>query len=105
MVADVAGKGINAALLVSSFYAFLSAYLNIPFLLEVAGFDWAVCRASTSDKFITCLLAILDPATGEIESLNAGHTPGYLVRVDGSVHELSVGGVPLGCWTWISPSE
>jgi phosphoserine phosphatase RsbU/P len=98
VVADVAGKGINAALLVSSFYAFLSAYLEhtVP-LLEVAGYlNRAVCRASTSDKFITCLLAILDPATGEIESLNAGHTPGYLLRVDGSVHELSVGGVPFG---------
>ena len=107
VVADVAGKGINAALLVSSFYAFLSAYLEhtVP-LLEVAGYlNRAVCRASTSDKFITCFLAILDPATGEIESLNAGHTPGYLLRADGEVHELSVGGVPFGMLDMDFPFE
>jgi phosphoserine phosphatase RsbU/P len=107
VVADVAGKGINAALLVSSFYAFLSAYLeNTVPLLEIARqLNRAVCRASTSDKFITCFLAILDPATGEIESLNAGHTPGYLLRVDGNIRELSAGGVPFGMLEMDFPFE
>jgi len=98
VVADVAGKGIQAALLVSSFHAFLSAYLeNTVQLLEMAGnLNRAVFRASTDDKFITGFIAILNPATGELETLNAGHTPGFLLGTDGSVRDLSTGGVPLG---------
>ncbi len=98
VIADVSGKGINAALLVSSFHAFLSAYVEAAMpLLEMAGrLNRAVCRASTSDKFITGFLAILNPATGEMETLNAGHTPGLLRTNDGTIRELSTGGIPFG---------
>lgn len=98
IIADVAGKGIPAALLVSSLHAYLSAYLESSVtLLELARrLNRVINHASTDDKFITAFLAILTPESGEIETLNAGHTTTYLIRKDMQIQELSVGGVPFG---------
>jgi serine phosphatase RsbU (regulator of sigma subunit) len=84
VIADVSGKGVPAALLVSSLHAYLSAYLESP------------NHASTDDKFITAFLGILDPKTGELESLNAGHPPVFQIHPDGTFGELNLGGVPFG---------
>ena len=98
VIADVAGKGVPAALLVSSFHAYLSAYLEGPLpLVELVGkLNRVICHASTEDKFITAFLGILDPATGALETVNAGHNPVFLLRRAGGVEELALGGVPLG---------
>ena len=45
--------------------------------------------------FVTCLFAILDPATGELDFANAGHVLPY-VRSDTGVVELRATGMPLG---------
>ena len=98
VVADVAGKGVPAALLVSSLHAYLSAYLEgTQSLVELARkLNTVICRASTEEKFITAFFALLAPTTGEIETLNAGHNPAYLLRTDGAVEELTRGGLALG---------
>ncbi len=98
VIADVSGKGVPAALLVSSLHAYLSAYIESgkPLRDLVGRLNRVICQASTDDKFITAYLGILTPSTGEFESLNAGHTSTFLLRADGSVQELSAGGVPLG---------
>ncbi len=98
VIADVSGKGVPAALLVSSLHAYLSAYIEsgMPLRDLAVRLNRVICHASTDDKFITAYLGILVPTTGEFESLNAGHTSTFLLRADGSVHELSTGGVPLG---------
>jgi len=98
VIADVSGKGVPAALLVSSLHAYLSAYIESgkPLRDLVGRLNRVICQASTDDKFITAYLGILTPSTGEFESLNAGHTSTFLLRADGSVQELSTGGVPLG---------
>jgi len=98
VIADVAGKGIPAALLVSSLHAYLSAFLanQVPLVELVRRLNRAMAQASTDDKFITAFFGILSPATGEMESVNAGHTPSYLLRNDHSIHELNAGGIPLG---------
>ena len=98
VIADVSGKGVPAALLVSSLHAYLSAYIEsgMPLRDLAVRLNRVICHASTDDKFITAYLGILTPATGEFESLNAGHTSTFLLRADGSVQELSTGGVPLG---------
>ncbi len=98
VIADVAGKGVPAALLVSSLHAYLTAYLEstVP-LEELAGrLNTVICRASTDDKFITAFFAVLSPGSGELQALNAGHNPAYLVRNDNSVRELNTGGIALG---------
>jgi sigma-B regulation protein RsbU (phosphoserine phosphatase) len=98
IIADVAGKGVPAALLVSSLHASLSAYLdnNIPLTDLASRLNKVIYNASTSDKYITFYIAILNPASGEIESLNAGHNPIYLMNDKGKIVELSEGGIPFG---------
>lgn len=98
VIADVSGKGVPAALLVSSLHASLIAHLenNIPLSDLAQRLNKVIYNASTDDKYITFYLAILNPETGELESLNAGHNPIYLRRKDGTLSELKVGGIPFG---------
>jgi serine phosphatase RsbU (regulator of sigma subunit) len=98
VIADVAGKGVPAALLVSSFHAYLTAYLEaaVPLKELAARLNRVIAHASTEDKFITAFFALLDPASGELHSVNAGHNPVFLLRSGGTLTELSLGGIPLG---------
>jgi sigma-B regulation protein RsbU (phosphoserine phosphatase) len=45
---------------------------------------------------VTLFIAELDPATGIIRFINAGHNPPLIGRSDGSVEQLDSGGFPLG---------
>ena len=98
VIADVAGKGIPAALLVSSFHAYLAAYLEGGYsLVQLAQrMNRVIYSASTDDKFITGFLALLDPRSGSLETLSAGHNPVYWIRNDGTMIELDTGGVAFG---------
>ncbi len=98
VMADVAGKGVPAALLVSSFHSSIAAYLesNIPLVDLAHKLNDSMYRDSTEERYITALIAILEPATGEFEVLNAGHNPAYVLRADNSVEELMNGGLALG---------
>jgi serine phosphatase RsbU (regulator of sigma subunit) len=107
IMADVAGKGIPAALLVSSFHAYLSAYLESSVtLVDLAQrLNTVIYRASTEERYITAILALFNPATGELESTNAGHTPMYLLRREGAFQELGNGGLALGMMDMEFPYE
>ena len=107
VMADVAGKGIPAALLVSSLHAYLRAYLEsgVPLVPLVRRLNQVIYSASTDDKFITAFIAILSPQEGTLESVNAGHNPVFLLRSDGSVHELNAGGLALGMLALDFPYE
>ena len=98
IIADVSGKGVPAALLVSSLHAYLAAYLeaydSLPTLARKL--NKALFHASTEDRFVTALLAILTPESGDIEYLSAGHNPAYILKSDHTVEELKLGGIPLG---------
>lgn len=98
VMADVAGKGMPAALLVSSLHAYLSAYLETDMsLADLAGrLNKVICRTSTPEKFITAFIALLTPGTGDIEAVNAGHNPVYWMKNDGTIQELKASGVPFG---------
>jgi sigma-B regulation protein RsbU (phosphoserine phosphatase) len=98
VVGDVSGKGMPAALMVSILHSALRL------LLDQTGFGPAMLErlnrhigdSSASNKFITMLLAELDPATGVLHYMNAGHNPAILLRADGRVEELPAGGMPIG---------
>ena len=98
VIADVAGKGVPAALLVSSFHAYLTAYLEaaIPLVELAVRLNRVIARASTEDKFITAFFALLTPSSGVLETVSAGHNPVFLRRTDGTLQELTLGGIPLG---------
>ncbi len=82
VIADVAGKGISAALLVNTLHAALYSYLdfNIPLVEIFDKLNKLIYKSSPSDKFITCFTAILDPETGALDAVNAGHNPIFLLR-------------------------
>jgi sigma-B regulation protein RsbU (phosphoserine phosphatase) len=99
VVGDVSGKGIPAALMVSTLHSALRL------LLDQAGFGPSlldrlnrhILESSAANKFITLLIAELEPWSGILRYLNAGHNPGLLLRAEGGrVEELSASGVPLG---------
>lgn len=98
VVGDVTGKGMPAALLVSTLHSALRLLPdNLPVgptLLE--RLNRHIFESSSSNKFITLLFAELDIEKHEVRFLNAGHNPGVLLREDGTVDELGSGGLPLG---------
>ncbi len=98
VVADVTGKGMPAALMVSTIHSALRLLLDRePLGPElVARLNHHVFDSSAPNKFITLLIASIDPGSGEVSYLNAGHNPGLLIRGSGGVEELPTGGMPLG---------
>lgn len=97
-VADVTGKGIGAALLVSTLHSALHLlHDRVGLGAELLDrLNRHVLASSARNKFITLLLAELDPASGHIAYLNAGHNPGLLLRAGGGVDELVPCGLPVG---------
>ncbi len=98
VMADVTGKGVPASLLVSSLSASLHAYLemNIPLDELAVKLNKLIYASSTSDKFITCFISILDPSTGELDIINAGHNPSLLLKKDKTLSKIEAGGVAFG---------
>ncbi|MGH9365349.1 MAG: SpoIIE family protein phosphatase [Thermoanaerobaculia bacterium] len=96
-IADVCGKGIGPALLMASlqasFHAWADESVSVP---EMTGrLSEAISRRTGPDRFITFFLALLDPATGEIEYTNAGHNPGLYLKGNSELEELASHGLPL----------
>ncbi|MEO8399493.1 MAG: PP2C family protein-serine/threonine phosphatase, partial [Ignavibacteriaceae bacterium] len=98
IIADVAGKGIGAALLVSTLDAALYSYLEFDItLIEMADrLNKLIYKSSPSDKYITFFIAVLDSKTSELNIVNAGHNPILLLRKNGALEKLDAGGVGLG---------
>ncbi len=97
-IADVSGKGTPAALLMSSVLASLRAFCDgrNPIADAVKSINHSVLRSASSGKFITFFYAEIDLVRGRLFYSNAGHNYPLLKRRDGSLVELTVGGLPLG---------
>jgi sigma-B regulation protein RsbU (phosphoserine phosphatase) len=97
-IADVSGKGMPAALLMSNVQAALRAYASeglAPAEL-CARLNRVVSSNTDADRFISLFYCVLDTKTGKLVYSNAGHNPPVLVRPDGSVARLECGGLVLG---------
>jgi sigma-B regulation protein RsbU (phosphoserine phosphatase) len=105
IIADVAGKGIGAALLVSTLNAALYSYLefDIPLTEMSDRLNKLIYKSSPSDKFITFFIAVLDSKSGELDIVNAGHNPIFLLRQNGILEKLDAGGVGLGMFDFGIP--
>jgi len=97
-VADVAGKGLPASLLMSNMQATLRALLEgIDSLPALAARMNELLHATTpSNKYVTAILIDFDPSSGEARYVNAGHTDCLLLRGDGESVWLKGTGTPLG---------
>jgi len=97
-VADISGKGLPAALLMSTIQATLRATIGTQeSLASLASRVNCLLFASTPpEKYATAMLLAYDPETGECTYVNAGHTDGIVLHQDGKVTYLSTTGMPLG---------
>lgn len=97
-VADVAGKGMPAALLMSNLQAAVRGLssASLPPELLSARLNSLVYKNTASDRFITFFYAQLDGPERRLRYVNAGHNPPYLIRADGSHRRLTDGGGVLG---------
>jgi serine phosphatase RsbU (regulator of sigma subunit)/pSer/pThr/pTyr-binding forkhead associated (FHA) protein len=100
---DVSGKGTGAALLMTVLRAAVRAHWTEDSLGDaVAHINRTVCQNIPSNKFVTFFVATLDPASGELTYVNAGHNPPLLIRADGTVEELHEGGMVLGLFEGVA---
>jgi len=95
---DVSGKGTAAALLMSSLHAAIHAQTMARSELQemVTAVNEYLASNTPSNRFITFFVGELDPDSGDLAYINAGHNPPLVGRTDGSVEELDSGGFPLG---------
>ena len=99
VVADVAGKGMPAALIMATFQSSLKTLVQKPIPLPdlVSRLCRYCCEHSLEGlRFTTAVIAELDPLTGALAYVNAGHNPPVLRRADGAIEWLTTGGLPLG---------
>lgn len=99
VMADVTGKGVPAALLVSTLHASLRAYIHSDTdLAQLTGkLNNLVYENSPSERFITFFIMVLDCNSHCITYVNAGHNFPYLFRPQSEeIVELEASGLPLG---------
>ena len=98
VIADVAGKGVPAALLVSTVQSALRAFagLGLEPRQTIEALNRRVCDSVTSGRFVTLFYGELEPASGSLRFVNAGHVFPRLRRAHRALESLPAGGVPLG---------
>ncbi len=106
VIADVSGKGLDAALLMAFARPVMHAALNAAH--EPAGALMRTNRVLVDERrgtlFITALCGLLHPRTGLIRIANAGHEPPLLVPADGgAIRPVGDAGVLLGLFASITP--
>jgi sigma-B regulation protein RsbU (phosphoserine phosphatase) len=97
-IADVAGKGVPAALLMSNLQAAVRAFAQegaAPGSVATS-VNRLLCRNMASGRFVTFCYARIDVSAGKLTYANAGHNPPLLVRADATIEKLAPGGTVLG---------
>lgn len=97
VVADIAGKGLAAALLMANFQANMHAIIKSTKSPEdfIVKLNEAVVRITKSDKYLTLFVSDFDVETRRLRYINAGHIPPVLVMNE-KVHHLKKGCTILG---------
>jgi sigma-B regulation protein RsbU (phosphoserine phosphatase) len=97
-IADVVGKGIPAALLMSNLQAAVRAFATATTepreLCQQV--NRILCGHIAEGRFISFCYCIIDTEIGTLTYCNAGHYPPIVARADGSVDRLTAGGAVLG---------
>ena len=97
-IADVCGKGLPAALLMSNLLASLRAFAASARAPRdvVTSVNRALCRQKDLRRFVTLFYALYDSTTRVLSYTNAGHNPPIVLRHDGSCERLPAGGTVTG---------
>jgi serine phosphatase RsbU (regulator of sigma subunit) len=100
VVADVAGKGLASAIMSTSFRAAFRAMAVTGMPLDELAtrmnqHHWAEGEEARR-RYVTAIFLRLYPEAGEIEVVNAGHNPGFLLQPDAAPRLFEAAGTPLG---------
>jgi sigma-B regulation protein RsbU (phosphoserine phosphatase) len=96
---DICGHGLAAGMWTTHLVRLVGAHTAASPEPEaiVTGVNRDLCRKSSAPpQLATLFLARLDPATGRLDYCSAGHPPAMLLRADGQLESLSVGGPLVG---------
>lgn len=102
VIADVMGKGLPAAILMSMFRGWIRAYTST--LTEcnesdihrlIVRLNRMICQECELGEFVTLCFAVVNRKKMAVSYCSCGHDPTYLLR-GGSITELSEGGMVLG---------
>jgi len=98
VVGDIAGKGMPAALLMASLQARVQVLIEAE--PDPARLVERLNRITAADcpgnRFVTLFYCDIEPASGEMRHVNAGHNPPLLLRAGGGMERLDAGGLLLG---------
>jgi serine phosphatase RsbU (regulator of sigma subunit) len=99
-VADVAGKGLASAIMATSFRAAFRAMAVTDISLAMLAtrmnqHHWQEGEEARR-RYVTAIFLRLDPIRGEVEIVNAGHNPGFVITPDGAQRQIEAAGTPLG---------
>lgn len=99
VIGDVSGKGVPAAIFMAVSRTLIRAtgLKGIPANDCMNYVNNLLCSESVSCMFVTVFYGILNTLTGEVDYVNAGHNPPYLISPDGIRKVDMTGGLILGC--------
>jgi len=100
VVGDVAGKGVSAAIIMAQLSSDVRALLKVEpdAAAAMARINANFCAHGWDDRFVTMVVAVVDPEKGELTLVNAGHMPPLLRSGSGEVTEIGgdEAGLPIG---------
>lgn len=107
VVGDVSGKGMPASLMMMALQERVQVLADEPQSLAAVmdRLNKNTCRNCPTNRFISLVCCVLDPATGGLAYCNAGHNPPVIVRTNGSVEYLRGGGPVMGILAFAHYSE
>ena len=100
VIADASGKGMPAALMVTQIQAILRSEVNNGNSIEVVlrNKNQQVVSSTSSEKYVTLFYAELDMNNCMLRYANAGHNYPLLIRAEGRIELLDVGGPIIGAF-------
>jgi len=100
VIADVSGKGMPAALMVSQIQAMLrSEVRSTDSLVQILNnVNYLMATTTSSEKFVTLFYADFDPNLKTLEYSNAGHNYPIIVNLEGEYQFLTEGGLLMGAF-------
>jgi serine phosphatase RsbU (regulator of sigma subunit) len=97
-IADVAGKGVPASIIMSSFRATLHTVAPYYYSAREIALraNQILLETVRPEDFVTAFIGVLNPRTGHVTYCNAGHEPPILIKPNGRHELLEIGGPVLG---------
>ena len=98
VIADVAGKGVPAAILMAFLRASLRAATHIGYStnISMSKVNYLLYESIERNQFVTAFHAVLDASNKTLSYSNAGHNPPLLINAKGEARFIEYGEQPLG---------